>query len=171
MFEEAFKQVFDAWVASAKETQSKQQDFDAATEMYDRALGSLNSAKNSEAVAWDALLSFRADVMDGGWHEATPPEMPAEQPDPMPEAPVENSEAPASEPVPAPEVAPMSPESAPAVSDASAPEVGADAPEVMPEAVPAEEAPATPGGLTLPSMTDDSLVAKLPTAEFGPDEF
>ena len=32
MFEEAFKQVFDAWAASARETQMKQQDFDAASE-------------------------------------------------------------------------------------------------------------------------------------------
>lgn len=184
MFDEAFRGVYTNWMNAASETQKKQQDFEAADEMRDAAKAARDSAIAIEDAAFSALLQFRDDVLDGGWHEVTPPtEAPAETPVPIPAAPEVIVEAenpmdstPAPVDMPASEVPPMASEPAAPV-EAEMPEAPVSDPvvetpiEEVPMEEPVAEAPATPGGLELPSMTDDSLVAKLPVAEFNNDEF
>jgi hypothetical protein len=169
-FDEVFQSKFMPWAEASMKTQAAQDDYEAAQAMADEAHAKLIAAINDEQAAFDALQAFRDDVVDGGWHPEALPAAPevSTEPEAAPLPPVAASEAPsaAEEATPVPEVAPMTEE--PAAVAADEPATAADQ-EAFPALDPMEdgffdeELPLTASetGLTLPNMTDDSLVSKL----------
>lgn len=120
-------EVIDAYIANSKRTQEAQEEFNAASELLNKAEQSLNEAISAEDIAFSALMQLRQDVLDGGYEEA-----PAVEPAPVVEAPVEEVQV---EAAPVIEAAPEMPVEAPAVIEEAAPAV-----EIAPEPV-AEDVP------------------------------
>lgn len=105
-------EVIDAYIANSKRTQEAQEEFNAASELLNKAEQNLNEAISAEDIAFSALMQLRQDVLDGGYEEGAP----AVEPEPVEEAPVIES-----------------------VKEVPAPEVVTEAPAVIEEAAPAAE--------------------------------
>jgi hypothetical protein len=76
-------EVIDAYIANSKRTQEAQEEFNAASELLNKAEQSLNEAISAEDIAFSALMQLRQDVLDGGYDN------PAVEPAPVVEAPIE----------------------------------------------------------------------------------
>lgn len=127
-------EVIDAYIANSKRTQEAQEEFNAASELLNKAEQSLNEAISAEDIAFSALMQLRQDVLDGGYDN------PAVEPAPVVEAPIEEVQV---------EAAPVIEEAAPAAESFPVEEpVAEPVVEIVPEpvvedasAVVVEEAP------------------------------
>ena len=125
--------VLDAYIAASVQTQTANEEFNAASELMDRAGANLDAAVAAEDVAFSAMMKLRQDLLDGGYQE----EAPAVDPAPVAEAPAE----------PAPVVeAPIG---------AAAPEAPVEAAVVIEEAAPVAEVIPEPVVEIMPEPTSE----------------
>lgn len=143
-------EVIDAYIANSKRTQEAQEEFNAASELLNKAEQGLNEAISAEDVAFSALMQLRQDVLDGGY------DAPVVEPAPVVEAPVEEV-----------------PVEAASIIEAAT-EMPIEAPAVIEEAAPAEEmSPSAPVVEIAPEPVAEDVSVAVVDEEYKPitDEF